>query len=109
MRVAVGGFVSGRPGPVVYVHDPGYSAEHDAQDALVRACGRHVQADLGFHLDHPGGDLDETQAQRVKLRTGKARSFRHRGAQAPHQPVSAGMQEQPELVGRLAGDIRLPT
>jgi hypothetical protein len=26
---------------------------------LIRACGRYVQADLGFHLDHPRGDDEE--------------------------------------------------
>ena len=74
-----------------------------------------MQANLGFHLDHPRGDLDEAQSQGVELRDGKTRALRHRGAQAPHQPVGAGMQEQPELVGGRAcagravgGEMRLP-
>lgn len=61
------------------------------------------------------GDLDEAQSQRVELGDCKARAFRHRGAQAPHKPVGAGMQEQPELVGRrscaggaVGGEVRLP-
>lgn len=96
-------------------HKPRNAVEDDAQDALVRAGGRQVQADLGFHLDHARGDLDEAQSQRVELGDCEARAFRHRGAQAPHEPVGAGMQEEPELVGRsscaggaVGGEMRLP-
>ena len=32
--------------------------------------------------------------------TRQTRALRHQRAQAPHQPVGAGMQEQPELVCR---------
>ncbi|MET3524639.1 hypothetical protein ABID25_006510 [Mesorhizobium abyssinicae] len=35
--------------------------EDDAQDALVGARCRQVQADLRFHLDHPSSDFDEAQ------------------------------------------------
>ena len=35
--------------------------------------------------------------------TRQMRTLRHRGAQPPHQPVGAGMQEQPELVGGRLG------
>jgi hypothetical protein len=35
------------------------ATEDDAQDALVRAGCRQVQADLSFHLDHARGDLDD--------------------------------------------------
>jgi hypothetical protein len=47
-----------------------------------------------------GGDFDEPQAQRVELRNAPHRAPGHRCAQAPHQPARAGVQEQPELVGR---------
>lgn len=74
-----------------------------------------MQADLGLHLDHLRSDLDEAQSQRVELGDGKAGSFRHRSAQAPHQPIGARMQEKPELVGRrsgagcaVSGKMRLP-
>lgn len=47
--------------------------------------------------------------------TAKLERFRHGGAQAPHEPVGAGTQEQPELVGRrscaggaVCGKMRLP-
>jgi len=96
-------------------HEPRNAIEDNAQDALVGAGCRHVQADLRLHLDHPRGDLDEAQSQRVELGDGKARALRHRGAQAPHQPVGAGVQEQPELVGRsscargaVGGEMGLP-
>lgn len=45
----------------------------DAQDALVRAGCRQVQANLGLHLDHTRDDLDEAQSQRVESGDGKAR------------------------------------
>lgn len=44
--------------------EPRNAVEDDAQDSLVRAGCREVQADLGFHLDHAGGDLEEAQSQR---------------------------------------------
>jgi hypothetical protein len=71
-----------------------------------------VQADQGSHADHSRGDLD--QAQRLELGDCKARAFRHRGAQAPHQPICDGVQEQPELAGRrsraggaVGGEMRI--
>lgn len=62
-----------------------------------------MQADLAVHLDHPRGDLDKAQTQRVELGDGKAGTLWHCGAQVPHQLVGTGMQEQPELVGRRSG------
>ncbi len=44
--------------------EPQDAIEGDAQNTLVGAGCRQVQADLGFHLDHPRGDLDEAQSQR---------------------------------------------
>lgn len=81
--------------------------EDDAQDALVGARCRQVQTDLRFHLDHPRSDFDEAQSQRVELGDGKARAPRHRGPQAPHQPVSTGMQESRNwLAVALVQDVR---
>jgi len=68
-----------------------------------------MDADHGFHLDDAGGDLDEAQAQRVELPDAPHRTPGHRCAQAPHQPVGAGVQEKPKLIsGRLGarGAIR---
>lgn len=55
--------------------EPRNAIEDDAQDALVGAGCRQVQADLGLHLDHPRSDLDEAQTQRVELRDGKLERF----------------------------------
>ena len=59
-----------------------------------------MDADHRFHLDDARGDFDQAQAQRVELRDTPHRTFGHRLAQAPHQPVGAGVQEQAQLVGR---------
>ena len=80
-----------------------YASESEAQDSLAGARRRQMDADHGFHLDDAGGDLDEAQAQRIELGDAPHRTFRHRHAQAPHQPVRAGVQEQPELIGRSLG------
>jgi len=52
-----------------------------------------------FNLDDAGGDLDEAQAQRVELSDAPHRAFRHRDAKSPHQPISAGVEEETELIG----------
>jgi hypothetical protein len=58
-----------------------------------------MHPDPRLHLDDAGGDFDEAQAQRVELGAPPHRALRHRVAQAPHQPVGAGVQEQPKLIG----------
>ena len=58
-----------------------------------------MHADHRFHLDDASGDLDEAQAQRVELSDAPHRALRHRYAKSPHKPVSAGVEEQPELIG----------
>jgi hypothetical protein len=63
-----------------------------------------VHADHRFHLDDAGGDLDQAQAQRVGLRHAPHRTFRHRLAQAPHEPVGAGVQEQVQVDFATAAD-----
>src|ERR1035437_7931306 len=44
--------------------------------------------------------IDESQTQCVELCDAPHRTLRHRHAQAPHEPVCARMQEQPQLVSR---------
>src|ERR671913_231767 len=85
------------------------------QEGLVGAGRRQVKPDLGLQLDHTRGDLDEAKAQGVELRYAPWRAFGHQRAQAPHQPIRAGMQKQPELVGGCLGaggtigsQVRLP-
>ena len=77
--------------------------EGDPEDLLIRACGGPLHADEGLQLSDAGGDLDETQAQGVELDGAPDGSFRHSGAQAPHQPVGTGMEEQPQLIGTGPG------
>ncbi len=67
VRVEVGGFVSGRVAPRRLRHEPRNAVEDDTQDARVGTGCRQMQADLGFHLEHPRGDLDEAQTQRVAM------------------------------------------
>ena len=62
-----------------------------------------VQGDAGLHLDDAGGDLDQAQPQGVELGAPPRRAFGQGGAQGPHRPVGAGVQEQPELIGGGAG------
>ncbi len=58
-QVEVEGFVFGASAPRRLCHEPRDAIRDDAQDALIGAgCGQ-VQADLGFHLDHPRGNLDD--------------------------------------------------
>jgi hypothetical protein len=74
--------------------------EHETQNILGGVQRRQVNPDHRLHLDNAGSDFDEPQAQRVELRDAPHLTLWHRHAQAPHEPVGAGMQEQPELVGR---------
>ena len=75
------------------------SSERVTQYFLRGARCRQVNADHRLHLDDARSDFDEAQAQPVELRDTPDRSLRHGDAQAPHQPIGAGVQEQPQLVG----------
>ena len=66
----------------------------DPEDVLIRTCGWPLETDQGLQLGDAGGDFDEAQAQGVELDVAPDGSFRHRGAQTPHQPVGTGMKEQ---------------
>jgi hypothetical protein len=82
------------------------------------ACGagcRQVNLDHGFHFDDARGELDETQAQRVELRDAPHRALRHQCAEAPQEPIGAGVEEQAKLIGdgrgaggSVGGQMRLP-
>ena len=79
-----------------------HAGQGEGEHGLIRCRPRQMQADLALqHLD-ADSQLDQTQAQRVELRHPPGRPFRHGGAQRPHQPVGAGMQEQPHLIGGRA-------
>jgi hypothetical protein len=68
-------------------------------DRLIGRAGRQVDVGLAFHLDDAGGDLDQVQPERVELVDPPGRASGHQYPQAPQQPIRAGVQEQPELVG----------
>src|SRR5271166_2365625 len=74
--------------------------EGEAQNILPGTRCRQVNVDRCLHLDDARGDFDEAQAQRVELGDAPYRTFRHRCAQTPHEPIGARVQEQPQLVGR---------
>jgi len=56
------------------------SADDQPQDRLVRTGARQVQPDLGLQFNHPGGNLDQAQAQGVELRDAPERALRHHRA-----------------------------
>ena len=62
-----------------------------------------MHADHRLHLDDAGGNLDQAQAKRVELGDAPHRAPRHRDAKLPHQPISAGVEEEAELVGGRLG------
>ena len=76
------------------------------KNMLRRTRCRQMHADHSLQLDDPRGDLDQAQAQRVELRHAPHRALRHRNAKAPHDPVGARVQEQPQLVGACLGARR---
>jgi len=98
-----GGSIFGGVTPRASGDEAGHLRKGEAQDLLPGARGRQMHADHRLHFDHASGDLDEAQAQGVELRDAPHRAFGHRLAQTPHQPVGAGVQEQPELIGRSLG------
>ena len=75
------------------------SPQRVVKNMLRRTRCRQVHADDRLHFDDAGGDLDQAQAQRVELCDAPHRALRHRHAKAPHDPIGARVQEQPQLVG----------
>ena len=59
-----------------------------------------MDLDLAFQLDDAGGDFYEAQAQRVELRGAPMGTLGRGHAQAPHDPIGAGVQKEAQLVGR---------
>jgi hypothetical protein len=69
------------------------AGQREGQDVLLRIGAGQVQPDLSFHFDDARRDLDEPKPQRVELRVPPDRPLRHQRAQAPQEPIGAGMQE----------------
>jgi hypothetical protein len=66
---------------------------------LIGDAGWQVNLDLGVQFDDAGGDFDQAQSQHVELHDAPGGAPRHGLAQRLQQPIRAGMQEQPELIG----------
>jgi hypothetical protein len=49
------------------------------------------------------GRLDQAEADRIELSVAPERCPGRQPAQAPHQPVGGGVDQQPELAGRRLG------
>lgn len=75
------------------------AAEGEVPDRLIGNAGRQMDLDPGFHLDDAGGTFDQAQPEGVELGDPPGGAPRHQRPQAPEQPVGAGVEEQPELVG----------
>ena len=70
-----------------------------APNGLIGCAGWQMDFDPGFHLDDAGSGLDQPEPQRVELGDAPRRASGHQGPQAPQEPIGAGVQKQPELVG----------
>lgn len=79
--------------------------EHLCEDGLIRCAGRQMQANVLFEFHDPNDEGNRQQTQRIELHAPPRRAPWHRGTQGSHDPVGAGMQKQPHLVGacRVAG------
>src|SRR6516225_258450 len=91
------------------------AVEERGEDRLLGGARRQVDLDLGFQLDDAGGEFDQTQSQGVELHDAPDRAFGHDASHRPQQPISAGMQEETELVGlglvaggAVGGEVVLP-
>ena len=103
MRVDGKGSKFGALRPVAQVTRRGMRVSARRRISWSRTRCRQMKLDHRLHLDDARGDLDEPQPQSVELRDPPDRTLRHRDAQAPHEPICAGMQKQPELVGGRLG------
>ena len=68
-----------------------------------------MDADAGGLLDDASADLEQTQPECGELGAGERRGPGDGVAQGEHQPVGAGVQDQPELIGERAlagGSVR---
>jgi len=77
----------------------GQVVEGEVEDPLIGCTRRQMDLYLGFQLDDAGGDLDEAQSQGVELHDAPRGALWHHPAQRPQQPISAGVEEETELVG----------
>ena len=79
------------------------------EEGGVRAGRGEVDADAGGLFDDAGADLEQAQPEGGELGAGERHGTGNGIAQGEHQPVVAGVQDQPELIGEWAlagGSIR---
>ena len=96
-------------------HRPHGLCDQPGEDRLIGGTAWQMQADRlaeGFDAD---GEFDQPQAHGVELTVAPERAARHQGAQGPHQPIGAEMQEYPHLIGAgaraggaIGGEMALP-
>ena len=73
-----------------------------AEEGGVRAGRGEVDADAVGLFDDSGADLEQAQPEGGELGAGERRLAGNGVTQGEHQPVGAGVQDQPELIGEGA-------
>ncbi len=82
----------------------GDAAGHRDEGFPIWIGGRQGDLDTGFEFLDANGDFAERPAERFECRLAPKRAAGRGLAKPMQQPVSAGMQEEPELVGLPTGD-----
>src|SRR5471030_2915781 len=85
-----------------------------AEEVGFGTCRGEREADAAGGLDDPGGDFQETKTQRRELGSGQFPGFGNGVAHGKHQPISGGMENEADLVGKrrtaagaIGGELRL--
>lgn len=85
-----------------------------AEEISLRASGGEGEANAARGLDHAGGDFQQPQAQRRELGLRQIARVRDRVANAEHQPIGGGVQDEANLIGArraargsIGGKLRL--
>ena len=100
LEVAGKGGNGGASGPRLSDDQTRQAVKEHAEDSLLGGARRQVDLDLGFRLDDAGGEFDEARPLGIKRHDAPGRALGHRTAHRPQQPISAGMKEGAQLVGR---------
>ena len=82
------------------------AAGEERPACLMGIAGRQGDLDPGLHLDDPGGDLDQREADRVELSGAPERGLGGQATQRVQEPVGRGVDQQTELVRGGAGARR---
>ena len=76
------------------------AASEEAEQPSVRTGGSEGHADAGGGFDDAGADLQEPESDRGELGGGQLVSRGDGVAQAEHEPVGGGVQDEAHLVGQ---------